>query len=450
MTRGRAKRRPVVLYQPRDEGSVMPLGLLALGSWLAGEHVVIVDGRFELAPEARIVELARVALCLGVTVRTGAPAARGRARERGGACREPRASRSCGAEPTRRSTRRPAWRRAWSTPAPSAPARRRWPPPWRTCARGAASARGPGWPWRGRTAGPRDAAPAPATLWPRADYSLLDVERHFESRGARRLDYCSSRGARDGAGLDGDPRRARGGRGGAARRAVPALGDPLPGRGLLRRPGARGRDRAGPASTAAGALGWQAGARPQDVVASAPERLRLLARERLPQAPPGRGAGRAAARAPDGGGLAAARGRARGAVRLRRGGARSGRFDGIARRGRGGPVALCAGRALRDPDPSRVDAGAGPGGGPVARGLGAGRGGAVAGRPGGAAPGPRDLLLRGSAARPGPPPGQAPGAPPRPRARAARLLRASTSSASPSRRRRSCARAGSRRATRVD
>ena len=32
----------------------MPLGLLALGSWLAGEHVVIVDGRFELAPEARV------------------------------------------------------------------------------------------------------------------------------------------------------------------------------------------------------------------------------------------------------------------------------------------------------------------------------------------------------------------------------------------------------------
>ena len=51
----------------------MPLGLLALGSWLSGEHVVVVDGRFELAPEARIVELARGALCLGVTVRTGAP-----------------------------------------------------------------------------------------------------------------------------------------------------------------------------------------------------------------------------------------------------------------------------------------------------------------------------------------------------------------------------------------
>jgi hypothetical protein len=34
-------------------------------------------------------------------------------------------------------------------------------------------------------------------LWPRADYSLLDVERYFEERGERRLDYCSSRGRRD-------------------------------------------------------------------------------------------------------------------------------------------------------------------------------------------------------------------------------------------------------------
>ena len=51
----------------------MPLGLLALGSWLEGRHVVVVDGRFELAPEARVVELARSALLLGVSVRTGEP-----------------------------------------------------------------------------------------------------------------------------------------------------------------------------------------------------------------------------------------------------------------------------------------------------------------------------------------------------------------------------------------
>jgi hypothetical protein len=42
-------------------------------------------------------------------------------------------------------------------------------------------------------------APArpPTHLWPRADYSLLDTERYFEARAARRLDYCSSRGVRE-------------------------------------------------------------------------------------------------------------------------------------------------------------------------------------------------------------------------------------------------------------
>ena len=41
------------------------------------------------------------------------------------------------------------------------------------------------------------AASPPTQLWPRADYSLLDVERYFEERGVRRLDYCSSRGPRE-------------------------------------------------------------------------------------------------------------------------------------------------------------------------------------------------------------------------------------------------------------
>ena len=71
--RGGARRQPVVLYQPRDGTAAMPLGLLALGSWIEGRHVVIVDGRFELAPEARVVELARSALLIWVSVRTGEP-----------------------------------------------------------------------------------------------------------------------------------------------------------------------------------------------------------------------------------------------------------------------------------------------------------------------------------------------------------------------------------------
>ena len=69
----RRSRPPVVLYQPRDEGVRMPLGLLTVASALPNEHVVLVDGRLELAPEARVIELARDAACLGITVRTGEP-----------------------------------------------------------------------------------------------------------------------------------------------------------------------------------------------------------------------------------------------------------------------------------------------------------------------------------------------------------------------------------------
>ena len=63
MTGWPGRRQPVVLYQPRDEGVRMPLGLLAVGSALAGEHVVIVDGRLELAPEARVAELVTGTRC---------------------------------------------------------------------------------------------------------------------------------------------------------------------------------------------------------------------------------------------------------------------------------------------------------------------------------------------------------------------------------------------------
>ena len=51
----------------------MPVGLLRLASCLGEHPVVMVDGRLDLAPEARVADLAREALCLGATVRTGPP-----------------------------------------------------------------------------------------------------------------------------------------------------------------------------------------------------------------------------------------------------------------------------------------------------------------------------------------------------------------------------------------
>jgi anaerobic magnesium-protoporphyrin IX monomethyl ester cyclase len=68
-------RRRVVLYNPRAVFYTMPLALLAIGSELdpAEYEVVIVDGRLDPDAESRLVSLLDGAVCLGVTVLTGAP-----------------------------------------------------------------------------------------------------------------------------------------------------------------------------------------------------------------------------------------------------------------------------------------------------------------------------------------------------------------------------------------
>jgi hypothetical protein len=267
------KRRPVVLYQPSEEGTVMPLGLLALGSWLAGEHVVIVDGRFELAPEARIVELARGALCLGVTARTG-PGLRE-------ALRVSAAARAAS----------PGLAILWGGPHPTLdPGSCLETGVVNACALGAgeeslaaaamALRAGHG---LGKVGGlavgdgePGEPAAPPTTLWPRADYSLLDLERHFESRGGRRLDYCSSRGARDGAPWMG----IRAERVAAEARELSEryrLAEVLFQDEDFFADAERVDEIARGLLDGGGALHWQAWARPEDVVAAGAERLRLVA-----------------------------------------------------------------------------------------------------------------------------------------------------------------------------
>lgn len=69
------QRQKVVLYNPRAVFYTMPLGLLAIGSYLDPAHyeVVIVDGRLEADPVGAVLAHLDGALCLGVTVLTGAP-----------------------------------------------------------------------------------------------------------------------------------------------------------------------------------------------------------------------------------------------------------------------------------------------------------------------------------------------------------------------------------------
>jgi anaerobic magnesium-protoporphyrin IX monomethyl ester cyclase len=71
------KRHRVVLYNPRAVFYTMPLSLLAVGSHLDPERyeVRIVDGRLEADPAAAVRQALDGALCLGLTVLTGAPIA---------------------------------------------------------------------------------------------------------------------------------------------------------------------------------------------------------------------------------------------------------------------------------------------------------------------------------------------------------------------------------------
>ncbi|HYB93439.1 MAG TPA: radical SAM protein [Vicinamibacterales bacterium] len=65
----------VVLYNPRAVFFTMPLALVALASALNRREidVVIIDGRLEADPVRAVVEASRGALCVGITVLTGAP-----------------------------------------------------------------------------------------------------------------------------------------------------------------------------------------------------------------------------------------------------------------------------------------------------------------------------------------------------------------------------------------
>ena len=65
----------VVLYNPDAVFFTLPLALVAIGSHLDPERfeVVVVDGRLEPDPEAAVARHLEGALCLGVTVLTGAP-----------------------------------------------------------------------------------------------------------------------------------------------------------------------------------------------------------------------------------------------------------------------------------------------------------------------------------------------------------------------------------------
>jgi hypothetical protein len=186
--------KPIVLYHPGGDHPTLPLGLVHLGSLFRDRRVTIVDGRVELAPEAQVVALCREAVCLGVTVRTGAPI-----RDALRVCHAARAA-------------NPGLPVIWGGWHPSLL-------PGQCLSSGAVDAcavgqgegafaaavhvleekgslhKVSGLVWR---SGDGDVVRNPPGFFadvnglPRANFGLLDLERYFQARGSRRLDYCTS------------------------------------------------------------------------------------------------------------------------------------------------------------------------------------------------------------------------------------------------------------------
>lgn len=192
-----ARSRPlVVLYNPRAVFHTMPLALLALASALdrTRYEVVIVDGRLESDPVGRVVALSRDAICVGVSVLTGAPI-----RDALAVSRAVRAA-------------RPDVPIVWGGWHPSLFPRQSVTD---SAADIAVVGQGedtlaeivdrlsdgrsvegcPGTVISGRgTSPPRPLRDLNAL--PRHDYSLIPVERYFAGKGKRQLDYISSQGCR--------------------------------------------------------------------------------------------------------------------------------------------------------------------------------------------------------------------------------------------------------------
>ena len=190
-------KRRVILYNPRGESHILPLALVHVGSLLVEHEVVIVDGRIERDPERRVAELAqgKDALCLGVSVLTGAPIL--------DALDVTKAARAV----------RPDLPVVWGGWHPSllpeqcldsgvvdacvtGQGERTFEEALRAIEAGKGLGEVAGLVFR------RDGElvrnpPRPfedVNRFPRANFGLLDLERYFAFRGARRLDYCSSQG----------------------------------------------------------------------------------------------------------------------------------------------------------------------------------------------------------------------------------------------------------------
>jgi radical SAM superfamily enzyme YgiQ (UPF0313 family) len=188
----------VLLYEPRHASARLPLSLLHVAAALDA-RVAIVDGRLEMAPAALVAELAKEALCLGVTTPTGPPLA--------DAVEVTRAARAvCPRLPVLwggpHATFRPAECLATGLVDACVMGAGE-----RTFAEIVAALRAggtdtgvPGVAWlRGQELAQSPPRPREdVNDLPQVDYTLVDLEHYFRFRGARRAEVSTSRGSSEG------------------------------------------------------------------------------------------------------------------------------------------------------------------------------------------------------------------------------------------------------------
>jgi radical SAM superfamily enzyme YgiQ (UPF0313 family) len=196
--RVRMNRLKVVLYNPQAVFFTMPLALLAIGSALdpARYEVVIVDARIESDPQAALLAHLDGALCLGVTVLTGAPISDALAISRAAKRARPEMpivwggwhpsmfARECLSEPSVDVTVRGQGEETFAEIVERIAARR--------------SLEGcTGSTFRRADGTIVDNPPRPLASvdrFPSHDYGLIPVERYYTLKGKRQLDFISSQG----------------------------------------------------------------------------------------------------------------------------------------------------------------------------------------------------------------------------------------------------------------
>ena len=188
----------IVLYNPRAVFFTMPLALLAIGSELDPEkyEVVIIDGRLEADAETAVLAQLEGALCLGVTVLTGAPISDAMQISRAASGAPGSAGRLGRLAPLDVRARMPggALRRRHRAGAGRGDLRRDRATPERGASRSKAARAAP---CGSRTARCCENPPRPllpVEMFRAHDYGLIPVERYFDLKGKRQLDFISSQG----------------------------------------------------------------------------------------------------------------------------------------------------------------------------------------------------------------------------------------------------------------